>query len=350
MKVISLNLSFIAFGFSLLLAQSLHADSNPNPQKSIFDLMHYKEVLEMTIEIDMEELQYNRRNQEYMTAGVWFEDANGKKQAWRIKAKQRGKFRRMNCAMPPLKLNFKKAELAVAGLAQFDDLKLVTHCIENKVEAKKLLVREHLSYRLYNALTDASFRTQLVRITYKDINTGKKTKQYGIIIEDLAQVRSRMNAKKLKREEIQVDQINKVQLQQVALFQYMIGNADWGIHAVRNIKMVKKGNTIEAIPYDFDFAGLVNAPYAIPNPNYYLASVGERVYLGLEKNGTELAKTLAIFRAKQDTFHKVIKSSKQLAYEDRKEMLNYIDSFFQNTNDVQFAADKLKKHAAAVSQ
>ena len=350
MKVISISLSFIALGFSLLLAQSLHADSNPNPQKSIFDLMHYKEVLEMTIEIDMEELQYNRRNQEYMTAGIWFEDADGQKQAWRIKAKQRGKFRRMNCAMPPLKLNFKKAELAVAGLAQFDDLKLVTHCIDHKAEAKKLLVREHLTYELYNTLTDASFRTQLVRITYKDINTGKKTKQYGIIIEDLAQVRSRIKAKKLKREEIELDQINLAQLQQVALFQYLIGNADWGIHTVRNIKMVKKGKSIIAIPYDFDFAGLVNAPYAIPNPNYYLVSIRERIYLGLEKDVAALSDTLELFRNKQENFHKVIKSSKLLSYEDRREMLNYIDSFFQNTKEVRFAVDKLEKHAASLNE
>jgi hypothetical protein len=51
----------------------------------------------------------------------------------------------------------------------------------------------------------------------------------------------------------------------LSLFQYMIGNHDWSFKLNRNIEILKSDEESEkvvAVPYDFDFSRLVNAPYA----------------------------------------------------------------------------------------
>ena len=322
------------------------ADSNKE-LPSIFDLMNYREVLNITLEVDMELLQMNRRHKEYLTAGLWFEDAQGKDQAWRIKVKERGKFRRMNCAMPPLKLKFKKAQLAVAGLASFNDMKLVTHCIDNASEAKKLLAKEYLAYKLYNQVSPYSYRVQMVRITYKDINTGRKTKQWGFLIEDLAQLRYRIDAQKVESKEIRFDQLKHQQIQLMAVFQYFIGNADWDLQGGRNLKFLKKGRTVIAIPYDFDFSGLVHASYAIPNPNYFLRSTQERVYLGFEERTDELKVSIQALEAQKDQLYRIIRKSKLLSSIEKIKMRQFLNTFFESKERIQFIADKKELSATA---
>ena len=65
------------------------------------------------------------------------------------------------------------------------------------------------------------------------------------------------------------------------LFQYSIGNTDRSIPGRHNIQMVKsKDSTISkpfVIPYDFDYAGIVNTSYAVPDKNLGIESVTERV-------------------------------------------------------------------------
>ena len=54
----------------------------------------------------------------------------------------------------------------------------------------------------------------------------------------------------------------------LCLFEYMISNTDWNVSLLHNIKLIRKKDTKEIIvvPYDFDYSGLVNADYAVPNP------------------------------------------------------------------------------------
>ncbi|MCB9349767.1 MAG: hypothetical protein H6573_19980 [Lewinellaceae bacterium] len=63
-------------------------------------------------------------------ATLSFLDKQGNRQEWPLDISLRGKFRRMHCKdMPPLRLDFSKKDLEEAGLAQFDDLKLVNYCM-----------------------------------------------------------------------------------------------------------------------------------------------------------------------------------------------------------------------------
>ena len=173
-------------GFALLLSLVFSGPVlaiEPIGEKSIFDLMNYQEVLDLTLEADLATFRTDRKNTSSHPAKVSFRDSSGELQEWDLKVKLRGAFRRMKCTdVPPLKLNFKKSELEKAGLAKFDDLKLVPQCFTGQAAAKESLLKEYLAYKLYNEMSDYSYRVQLVRITYVDVSTGQKDKQWAFLI------------------------------------------------------------------------------------------------------------------------------------------------------------------------
>ena len=76
---------------------------------------------------------------------------------------------------------------------EFNKLKLVTHCLENKFEGNENVMKEYLLYKLYNEITPESFRVQFVKITYLD-SKGKlgKIKRFGFIIESKDQLAFRL--------------------------------------------------------------------------------------------------------------------------------------------------------------
>ena len=320
----------------LLTASTGLLAQNADTEKSIFDIMNYKEVLQLRLEIDVESLQNERRIEEYRKGVLTFEDVEGIEQRWNVKAKPRGNFRRMLCEMTPLKIKWKKADLAAAGLADFNDVKLVTSCLENKWEAKELLAKEYLAYKMYNELTPNSFRVQFVKIIYVDVNSGKKSRRWGFLIEDTAQLAARMQAKKVEGFNFPRNIFHRNSLKLTALFQYVIGNEDWNLRHQRNVKFFEKNGKIIPVPYDFDFSGLVSAPYALPNTDYGLKSVKDRIYLGFELNASELHSMVAYFGRKQDDFEEIIDTNSLLLSEDKDVLKAYLAAYFAHEDEIQF--------------
>jgi len=94
----------------------------------------------------------------------------------------------------------------------------------------------------------------------------------------------------------------------MAVFQYLIGNTDWSIQYRQNIKLINvyKSSLPVAVPYDFDHAGMVDAPYAKPAPELQLLAVTERRYRGYCMQDIQVFdKTIALFNSKKDTIYKL---------------------------------------------
>ncbi len=70
----------------------------------------------------------------------------------------------------------------------------------------------------------------------------------------------------LEVERIPQERTNRHKINVLSVFQYMIGNTDWSVRALHNVVLLKEDPTALPIvvPYDFDWCGLVNAPYAVP--------------------------------------------------------------------------------------
>ena len=302
-------------------------------EPSIFDEMNYQELLEVDLEMDLAAIFSDRRNSEKHKAIFSFKNKKGTTQNWNIKVAQRGKFRRSKCEnLPPIKLYFNKKELEKAGFATFDDLKLVTHCVNDFELAKKLLVKEYLAYKMYNQLTEESFRVQFLKINYKDTVSGKVVSQFAIVIEDLGELRNRVGAKNKKETEA-VDSISydTSRLQLVTYFQYMIGNSDWSVKALRNVKVLLNNEKGFLVPYDFDFASMVNAPYAIKHESQKKI---QRIYRGSKEDAKNLMPVLFIFLVKKDEFLRTIKRCRLMKRKDRKEVIRFIRAFYENIGEI----------------
>ncbi|KAA3626635.1 MAG: hypothetical protein DWQ02_20290 [Bacteroidetes bacterium] len=300
-------------------------------QKSFFDAISADNIINVTIETNITELIENRKVDKYMPATMKWQDNSGIWNTYEVGVKPRGKFRRRICDFPPLKIKLSKNELAESGFATYNKLKLVTHCVEDKGEGNSNLIKEYLAYKLYNELNANSFRVQLIKITYVDNvgDYGEETR-YGFIIESKKELAARLGG--VECEDCYnptTEMLSGKDLGITAIFQYMIGNADWDIPMVKNLALVKlnEGKMIP-VPYDFDFAGLVSTDYAIPNPNYGLTSIKDRVYLGTELNNNQMRTLLKYFVDKKKDLERIVKDLKPLKFGDRQEVLGYLNEFY----------------------
>lgn len=331
----------------LFLSTFANNPANGEPTKpSIFDQLLTDEALNVTIAVDLDTLTANFRSNKKHSAVFSYTDHTGMEQNWDIKVKLRGKFRRMTCGdTPPLKLYFGKDDLKSAGLAKYNDLKLVNYCADDQEEAKALLLKEYLAYKIYNELTDASFRVQLINVTYKDVGSSQEVNQYAFLIEDAAQLRSRMGAEKYNRETELTNpkEIDADLLQTVSLFQYMIGNTDWKFDFEKNTKFMLKGDKRLVVPYDFDFSGIVNPSYGKADSSYGLTTLTQRVYLGNPDELENIKPTIKLFKSKRKAIYSLVKSTKLLPKKSRKEILIYLDSFYDTLSKETLSAACPKK-------
>ncbi len=321
----------------LLMLSLLYVFSSPlqadGTKHSIFDLIEGEEVIEMTIVTDLREIIENRRLDEYIPALITWHSKKAGREAFEIKVKPRGKYRRKICPFPPLKLNFDKDELKARNLSKHDKLKLVTHCIEDRGESKQNVLKEYLAYKLYNELTPYSFRVQLVHITYVDERgLYAKRKRFGFIIEDNDQLADRVGGEVCDCLNPEIGRVASHEERLVGFFQYMIGNEDWDMAMGRNLEMVEQSSTGQLIPvpYDFDFSGFVNPVYALPNRDYELTTVTDRYYLGRIVDNGQIEETFAFFQSKRSNLEAVLENFSLFNNRQQRKMLAYLDSFYKN--------------------
>lgn len=254
------------------------------------ELFGPEEVLNFSLRGDLESLLNDRGdNPSYHDLQVIWD--NGK--AGQMRAKVRGHFRKskMNCAMPPLLIDFNGQ---VPGQPP---LKLVTPCTDDKY-----VIREYVAYKMYQQLTDRSFRVRLAKVTFEE--TGKKPKSRTIfcfLIEDETTLASRAGLQVLDRDQVRPEITNRTQFLTMALFELFIANTDWSVQYRQNIKLLTDGKEIFTVPYDFDHSGLVWAPYAKPAPELEMGSVRERRYRGFcLSDQSEFTPVAELFRQKKE--------------------------------------------------
>ncbi|MCJ7592585.1 MAG: hypothetical protein MUO51_14665, partial [Woeseiaceae bacterium] len=88
-----------------------------------------------------------------------------------IKVRVRGKSRMRVCDFPPLRINFSDDTTKQTVFADQDKLKLVTHC-RNGASDQADVLKEYAAYRIFNLISDVSYKVRLARITYSDTDQG----------------------------------------------------------------------------------------------------------------------------------------------------------------------------------
>ena len=288
-------------------------------------------LVSMVLSTDLKKLISEKKIETYQPATVTcrFPDSSVISEPIRLSA--RGEFRRTECFVPSIKLDFKNE--SSPQLSPLHKLKLVVGC-GARADDERLLLKEFLIYKIYNLLTDKSFRVRLLHINYQDTREKIKSySQYGFLIEDVDKMAKRNNCYEVEKLVFRSERTDRDQMTLIAIFQYMIGNTDWSIPNYHNVKLLRPvGDSVSlpyTVPYDFDFAGLVNAHYAIPSPELSITSVTERLYRGFPRRMEELQQTLNIFREKREAIKNLVMNFELLNLRNRKEMMDYLDDFYK---------------------
>jgi hypothetical protein len=119
------------------------------------------------------------------------------------------------------------------------------------------------------------------------------------------------------------------------MYEYFLGNTDWSVYALHNIVLVEMPGTVfpMPVPYDFDWSGVINAPYAVPDAKLPIRSVRQRLYRGYCRTLEEIQPILARFTENKDQIYALYRDLPALEEKRRTEMLAYYDEFYKTISD-----------------
>ncbi len=300
------------------------------------DFFAGEETLRITIESDFKNLIKKKFDGEYQPATLTYFISDTVAIRRDITIKPRGNMRRRTCYFPPIMLNFPKKEGIMEQISEFDKMKMVVDCKKGEIYDQYLL-GEYYAYKIYNLITEYSFRVRLVELTMKDINDDMKSlTSHAYIIESVEQLAKRLNAIPIETKNIRDQYTELSTLANGYLFHYLIGNTDWSIPALHNYKIIKSLDpTVPrpyAIPYDFDYAGIINTNYAVPDEHLGIESVRDRVYRGVCIDQKYLLDAAQNFKNARETIYSMYEKS-LLESSQRKSTKSYLDEFFRILNN-----------------
>lgn len=275
--------------------------------------------------------------------GQWaYIDDNGEKQRLQVSIRLRGNFRRDYCELPPLRLNFKKSEVKGTLFSGQDKLKLVAPC-QHGIDSQQNLLLEYLAYRMFEVLTDQSFGTRLVRLSYVDSDEKLRSwTDMAFVLEEERDIGKRLGLDRARVAENRFDELDQPATALVELFQLMISNHDYSVlkgppkeycchNSVMYVDEQRPDKRIP-IPYDFDMSGLVAADYASPPSHLPIRLVRTRFYRGLCQPTEVMHDAVARVLEKKDEILALFELP-DLSRNSRKRNIAYVKKFYAILED-----------------
>lgn len=317
----------------VLLACILLTSTSVSGQYSTIDKVQFfndTSILHATISTDLGKLLRQKKTGSQFPAIFSFALPDGIIISDPILLEIRGHYRKDNCYLPPLKVDFKYQNSSI--LHKLGSLKLVSECKTAEANDQYLL-KEFITYKIYNLLTDISFHVRLLNLNLVDSTRKKKTiTEHAFLIEDIKDVAKRNNCVDWENVSLFSEDTDRWQMTMVAIFQYMIGNTDWGVPVNHNTRLiVSKIDSLRrpfVVPYDFDYSGFVNTDYAVPDERLPIQSVRERFYQGFPRTMEELNPVLDIFKQQKENIYALINNFSLLTSRSKKDMIGYLDDFY----------------------
>jgi hypothetical protein len=333
--------SLIAAAVSLALSAPAHADR---------PLFAANDQIQLTMKAPLNALFRSRQSDQIVVGTLT--DSSG--QTLPISLKLRGITRRTSevCDFPPLRVEFAAPPPPSSIFAGQKTLKLVTHCRNSGAFQQNVLL-EYAAYRMYNVLTPHSFRVRLANINYQDADGRPIATRVGYFIEPLKDVAKR-NGTVVTHAPARIPTtfLSPVDAGRYAMFQHLIANHDWSMRAgpqgadcCHNAELIgPQGNgTVIPIPYDFDFSGLVDAPYATPPDELHIGDVRQRLYRGYCMHNAVALAAARQFREMRPQMMAALSSVPGLDPRTQQKAIAYLDGFFANAATDASVQDKILK-------
>jgi len=287
------------------------------------------EIPTIKIDTDYKNLIKNKLKEEYQEAHIDFY-INEQLISLPGKVRARGNTRKVSCYIPPLKIDFSKSQLDSLGFKKSqDNLKLVLPCKDNSGFQERLKM-EHFIYELFSVIEPHHMITKLVKFEFWW--EGKlKENLIGFLVEDEDHYAERLDARIITSGIMGSSGFDRNCFLKFCFFQYMIANTDWGIKNKHNLEVVKVPAYERVIPiaYDFDYAGIINQPYAVPTKNLPINHVTQRHFYKTSVDVDEAISTANFFKAKKQEFIAKCDDALYLKDRTRKHMKKFIEGFYK---------------------
>lgn len=305
--------------------------------QSLFDIIDEHSTSGVILHGSIEELVSDSRSQKKNNGFIEFNHIEKGRIKLPIEMELRGRYRRIKCDFPPLKVDLKKSAASRQNLDnKFKSLRIITHCYEDDQGGYDHVEREYLVYKMYQLISPHSYRVKKVNIEYRDSISNTSDRYIAILIEDNDQLAFRLGAYECKDiynlDDSLLDSIN---LLHVSGFQFMIANSDWDRAKLKNVRLFKRGDDFILVPYDFDFAAIVGSKMAIPNNNLGLFRIKDRCWTGPDLISNQPLKDH--FQLKRKALEQLVNNAEMLSISAKNDMLEILASYFDIIN-----ADPLK--------
>lgn len=252
-----------------------------------------------------------------------------------VRVRTRGIWRKKNCEIPPLMLNFTKDSTKKTAFARIDRARLQPHC-RNHDDYEQYILQEFQLYRVQRLLTPLSFDVRLARVTFLDAEKKDTVaRRYMFLSETDDVFAERIGAKLIELEGAGPDDLEPYESAFFGVFQYFVANSDYSIRALHNAVLVYRNEMYIPVARDFDWSGAVNARYAKPNPILPIRVISERIMRGYCAPEAEYQKVFALFNEKKDAIYALYRDS--IAAPMKPGVVNatlkYFDDFYKVIND-----------------
>ena len=188
--------------------------------------------------------------------------------------------------------------------------------------------------RALKLVTPASFRARLARVRYvRSRDTTKVMERYGFLLESEREMARRVGGRLLEAKNARYADIAPDSAVTLSMWQYFLGNTDWSLSALHNVRLVQREQDVFAVPYDFDFSGFVGASYAIPDPMLPIKSVTERLWRGPCPTREAIAAAVAPFLAQRAAIEAVPRSLPGVENGWAERAQRYIRQFYDDVKD-----------------
>jgi len=343
-RLIALSFSLVALAGVLAFTAALNGQTQQtqlqeNPAKTVHvpAFFESQDPIEVTLTTNIGKIRGDKGdNPPWRPAFLRYKGPDGNDVNVPLKARTRGIWRLNKCDFPPMRLNFSGETSKGSIFHHLDKPKLVSYC-QDRDNYEEYILEEFQLYRIYQLLTPMSHKARLLKFTYADSGSGKvRARRYGFIMEEPSALATRLGGKVLEQKGALPGDLDPFQDALFGVFQYMIGNTDFSESALHNVELYfGNDGTVAPIAYDFDFAGVVNAMYAVPDERLGIKNVRQRLFRGYCADAQDYAKVFALFKDKKPQIYALYSDSigKLMDRGKARETLRYYDEFYDIIGD-----------------
>jgi hypothetical protein len=316
-------------------------------------------VLELTMPVNFDALcrPSETPDCEYTSTVFEYRDVAGNMQTVPISIRRRDGWRAMktNCQVPTIFVRFSDEDTVGTPFEGQSTLALTSHCgkgispdnqrsLTLQDEFESYVGNEYLGYRLYNLITEISLEVRFVRIRYVNPDNPRRDfTRNAFFSEHFESLAERFDAELLPGQSFDPEKLDLNAADQMALFNYMIGNTDWSIADQDNVILLRfpSGKHVPVL-FDLDMSGLVNAYYATPPPSLPIKTVKQRYYQGFCHPDTDWDTLFAGFSELEKSVRTMLAETPGLGRGDRRTSGVYLDSFFEILDSQESRTGKIK--------